>query len=128
MQDPADKAVIRNTLVEGAMRPSRDLYLERDPDDLPARSDYRLPRSRNRPIPKDVMLPLSEDGIRVYTRGGSVTIENCTVKKMRGGIRLYLASRATVTHSTAIDCGNTNFNMPRGGTITGSVGTSPTPP
>ena len=68
------------------------------------------------------MLPLSEDGIRVYTRGGSVTVENCTVKKMRGGIRLYLASRATVTNSTAIDCGNTNFNMPRRGTITGSAG------
>ena len=41
---------------------------------------------------------------------------------MRGGIRLYLASRATVTNSTAIDCGNTNFNVPSGGKITGSSG------
>ena len=73
------------------MRPSKDLYLETDPEDLPARSNYRMPLSDNRPIPKDVMLPLSEDGIRVYTGGGSVTVENCTVKKMRGGIRLYLA-------------------------------------
>ena len=40
----------------------------------------------------------------------------------RGGIRLYLASRATVTNSTAIDCGHTNFNMPSGGKITGSTG------
>ena len=68
------------------------------------------------------MIPLSEDGIRVYTGGGSVTVENCTVKKMRGGIRLYLASRATVTNSTAIDCGHTNFNMPSGGKVTGSTG------
>jgi parallel beta-helix repeat protein len=64
------------------------------------------------------MIPLSEDGIRVYAGGGSVTVENCTVKKMRGGIRLYLASRATVTKSTAIDCGNTNFNLPSGGKVT----------
>ena len=117
-----NKTVIRNTLVEGAMRPSKDLYLETDPKDLPARSNYKMPRNGNKPIPKDVMLPLSEDGIRVYTRGGSVTVENCTVKKMRGGIRLYLASRATVTNSTAIDCGNTNFNMTGGGKITGSTG------
>jgi len=122
MQRPANKTVIRNTLVEGVMRRSKDLYLETDPKDLPARSKYRLPRSGNRPIPKDVMLPLSEDGIRVYTGGGSVTVENCIVKRMRGGIRLYLASSATVTDSTAVDCGNTNFNMTGGGKITGSVG------
>lgn len=136
MQNPADDTVIKNCLVEGAMRPSKDLYLETDPKDLPARSNYKIPvkrrRGRNRnakenenagaPIPKDTMIPLSEDGIRVYTGGGSVTVENCTVKKMRGGIRLYLASRATVTHSTAIDCGNTNFNLPVGGKVTHSTG------
>ena len=122
MQSPADKTVVKNCLVEGRMRPSKDLYLETDPKDLPVRSKYRLPRKRNIPIPKDVMLPLSEDGIRVYTRGGSVTVENCTVKKMRGGIRVYLASRATVTDSTGIDCGSTSFNLPKGGKITGSTG------
>lgn len=122
MQKPADKTVIKNTLVERAMRPSKDLYLETDLRDLPARSDYKMPRSGNSPIPKDVMLPLSEDGIRVYTGGGGVTVENCTVKKMRGGIRVYLASRATVINSTAIDCGHTNFNLPSGGKITGSTG------
>lgn len=122
MQPPADRTVIRNTLVEGVMRPSKDLHRETDPKDLPARSKYRLPLSRNRPIPKDVMLPLAEDGIRAYSRSGSVTVENCTVRRMRGGIRLYLARSATVRNSTAVDCGHTNFNMPRGGTITGSTG------
>ena len=119
MQSPADKTVIKNTLVEGRMRPSKDLYLETDPEDLPVRSNYKI---GGRSIPKDVMYPLSEDGIRVYTKGGSVTVENCTVKKMRGGIRVYLASRATVTNSTAIDCGATNYNLPSGGKITGSSG------
>ncbi|MEP2775270.1 MAG: right-handed parallel beta-helix repeat-containing protein [Luteolibacter sp.] len=119
MQEPADKSVIRNTLVEGRMRPSKDLYLETDPKDLPARSGYK---SENLPIPKDVLLPLSEDGIRTYPGGGSVIVENCTVKKMRGGYRLYLASGATVIDSTAVDCGATNYNMPKGGTIQGSSG------
>ena len=68
------------------------------------------------------MIPLSEDGIRVYTDGGSVTVEDCTVKKMRGGIRLYLSGGATVSNCTAIDCGLTNFNIPTRGQITGSTG------
>ena len=122
LQGPANKTVIKNCLVEGRMRPSKDLYRETNPRDLPVRSHYKLPRKGNEPIPKDIMIPLSEDGIRVYTRGGSVTVQNCTVKKMRGGIRVYLASRATVTNSTAIDCGWTNFNLPKGGKITGSSG------
>ncbi|GAB5405204.1 MAG: hypothetical protein Aurels2KO_34350 [Aureliella sp.] len=149
MQSPADESLIKNCLVEGVMRASKELYLETDPSDLPVRSKYMMPdlekRSRRRgrrrgkdrdtsnagdekpasdgtPIPKDIMIPLAEDGIRVYTKGGSVKVENCTVKKMRGGIRLYLASSATVTNCTAIDCGATNFNLPNGGTITGSSG------
>ncbi|MFB9057321.1 right-handed parallel beta-helix repeat-containing protein [Mariniflexile ostreae] len=119
MQQPADETLIKNTLVEGRMRPSADLYEETHPKDLPVRSDYM---TKGKPIPKNVMYPLSEDGIRVYTHGGSVIVENCTVKKMRGGIRVYLASKATVTNSIAVDCGATNFNLPKNGKITGSSG------
>ena len=126
IQKPAEETVLKNCLVEGAMRPSNDLYLETDPEDLPFRSKYRMKNDRNKddgpPIPKDIMIPLSEDGIRVYKDGGSVTVENCTVKKMRGGIRLYLSSGANVSNCTAIDCGRTNFNLPTRGRITGSTG------
>ena len=126
IQKPADKTVVKNCLVEGRMRASKDLYKETDPEDLPVRSGYKIKRDRKRddgpPIPKDTMLPLSEDGIRVYTHGGTVTVENCTVKKMRGGIRTYLSGGATVSNCTAIDCGLTNFNLPKRGQIVGSAG------
>jgi hypothetical protein len=123
VQPPADNTTVKNCLVEGRMRASAELYDEKNETDLPARSNYTLPRDGGTdPIPKDVMLPLSEDGIRVYTHGGSITVDNCVVKKMRGGIRCYLASKATVTNSKAIDCGDTNFNMPKGGKVIGSSG------
>jgi parallel beta-helix repeat protein len=128
MQSPADNTVIKNCLVEGAVRPTDDMYKETDPQSLPYRYNYRMPFSivgeRNRrdvPIPRDHMFTITEDGIRVYKGGGSVRVENTTVKKTRGGIRLYLGSGATVTNCTAIDCGSTNFNLPKGGTITGSI-------
>jgi hypothetical protein len=122
MQSPADRTTLKNCLVEGRMRLSAELYSETDPEDLPARSNYTLARQGKQPIPKDMMLPLSEDGIRVYTHGGSVTVDNCVVNKMRGGIRVYLASAATVTNSTAIDCGGTNFNLTGRGTIKNCTG------
>ena len=129
IQSPADNTLIKDSLVEGVVRPTNDMYAETHPDSLPYKYDYKMPFSivggRNRPgtpIPKDHMFTITEDGIRVYSGGGSVRVENTTVKKTRGGIRLYLASSATVVNCTAIDCGSTNFNLPKGGTIKDSSG------
>ena len=129
IQSPADNTVIKNSLVEGVVRATNDMYKETDPQSLPYKYNYMMPFSiaggRNNPqvpIPRDHMFTLTEDGIRVYSGGGSVRVENTTVKKTRGGIRLYLASGATVINCTAIDCGSTNYNLPSGGTIKGSSG------
>ena len=122
MQDNADETVIKNTLVEGRVRPTGDLYEEDGEDDLPFRSDFKMPYEDFRDLPTDEVHSLCEDGFRQYTGVGSVTVENCTAKKMRGGIRLYLGGDAVVTNSIAVDCGSTNFNMPADGEITNSSG------
>ncbi|WP_139955790.1 carbohydrate-binding protein [Flavicella sediminum] len=131
MQNNATETTIKNSYIEGRMRLSDDMYNDTETYDLPYITGYRFPSGDNwrdipfaesYPIPYDVMYPLSEDGIRSYNGSGSVLVENCIVKQMRGGIRLYLASSATVTNTKAIDCGATNFNMPNNGTITGSSG------
>ncbi|WP_298540042.1 carbohydrate-binding protein [uncultured Aquimarina sp.] len=133
MQSGATETTIKNCYIEGRMRLSDDMYNDTETYDLPYLTDYkfptgdgswRLPFEESYDIPYNHVYPLSEDGIRSYNNTGSVTVENCTVKQMRGGIRLYLASSATVKNSQAIDCGSggTNYNMPAGGTITGSSG------
>lgn len=129
MQNPADNTLVKNSLVEGAVRSTNDMYAETDSNSLPYKFNYEMPfsivgsrNSAGTPIPKDHMFTITEDGIRVYSGGGSVRVENTTVKMTRGGIRLYLASSASVENCTAIDCGSTNFNLPKGGTITGSSG------
>lgn len=118
LQSPADNTTVRNTYVEGAVRASNDMLAEGE-GSLPLRNSY-LDVDGN-PIAANEMHSLSEDGIRVYNGGGSVIVENCTVKKMRGGIRLYLASGASVSNSIAIDNGNTNYNLPKSAIVTGSV-------
>ena len=128
-QSPADNTTIKNCYVEGRLRATADFYNETDSNDLPYKSDYNMPFDEAGgkydfpiPIPKDDMFTLMEDGIRVYNKGGSITVQNSVVKKARGGIRLYFSPDATVTNSMAIDCGSTNFNLPSGGHISGSKG------
>ncbi|MDA7867012.1 right-handed parallel beta-helix repeat-containing protein [Verrucomicrobia bacterium] len=125
MQRGADKTWIKNTVIEGAVRPSNDLYKETNDDDLPKRFNYQLPigHVKGLPIPRDVMLNLTEDGIRAYPINGSVTVENCIVKKTRGGIKLYLAKGdVTVRNCSVLDSVIEGYSLPSGGKIINSSG------
>lgn len=118
MQKNADKTVIKNTYIEGAVRPSNDTYTETNDGDLPKRFDYKMPigAMAGLPIPRDVMFNLTEDGIRAYNIPGSVTVENCIVKKCRGGIKLYMAKGdVKVSNSTVIDCVVEGYSLNNGG-------------
>lgn len=134
IQSGADQTTLKNCYVEGRMRLSDDMYNDTETYDLPYKTDYKFPTGDDwRTLPfiesydipsgdNSVVYPLSEDGIRAYNGTGSVTVENCTVKQMRGGLRLYLAGSATVTNCEANGCGLVNITMPRNGTVTGSKG------
>ena len=119
MQEDADRTTIRNTRVEGRVRETNDMLAE-GRDSLPARENF-LDFESN-PIEANEVNSLAKDGIRSYGQTGSVTVENSIVEKMRGGIRLYLASSATVSNSISIDNGSTNFNFPSNARVTNSAG------
>ena len=115
-----DDITVRNTFVEGGVRPSNDLYHETNDGDLAKRFDYKMqwPESvRGLPIPRDHMLNLSEDGIRAYPGTGHVTVDNCKVVKARGGIKLYMAKGATVSNCQVLDCVVQGYSLPSRGTI-----------
>ncbi len=116
-----DGITVRNTFVEGGVRRSNDLHRETDDGDLAKRFDYKMqwPESvRGLPIPRDHMLNLSEDGIRAYPGTGHVTVDNCKVMKVRGGIKLYMARSATVSNCQVLDCVIQGYSLPSRGTIT----------
>ncbi|CAH8281469.1 putative secreted protein (Por secretion system target) [Mariniflexile fucanivorans] len=123
MQGDATETVIKNTSVDGRVRPTGDLYSETNTYDLPYRANYQMPFEDNRPLPTDEYHSLCEDAFRAYTGSGSTTVENCTAYQMRGGFRFYLGGAATISNSTATDCGSSNFNLPaNSGVITNSSG------
>ncbi len=118
MQKNADKTLIKNTYIEGDVRPSNDAYAETNDGDLPKRFNYKMPlgEMEGLPIPRDVMFNLTEDGIRAYNIPGAVTVENCVVKKCRGGIKLYMAKgKVIVKNSTVLDCVVEGYSLNNGG-------------
>ena len=120
-----DRTTVRNTVVEGTLRPSNDCYNETDPGDLANRFDYQLQwpeEVKGLPIPRDHMLNCTEDGIRAYRGAGDMVVENCVVKKCRGGIKLYMAKSAHVTNCQVLDCVVQGYSVPSRGIITNSSG------
>lgn len=120
-----DDIVVRNTTVEGEVRPSNDLYNETNDGDLAKKFDYQIQwpeEVKGLPIPKDHMINLTEDGIRAYKGAGNITVEHCKVSKMRGGIKLYMAKSATVSNCEVLDCVIQSYSIPSNGTITNCRG------
>lgn len=122
LQQTADNNVIKNSHIEGRVRETAELYEEREAYDLPKRTNYRIPRWDNMPLPRNAVHSLSEDGIRMYAPAKNIIVENCTVTKMRGGIRLYLGQDATVRDCTVTYCEWIAYNLPDGGQLSNSKG------
>ena len=49
-------------------------------------------------------------------------VENCVVKKTRGGIKLYMAKSARVSNCQVLDCVIQGYSVPSNGVITNSSG------
>lgn len=115
-----DRTTVRDTIVEGTLRPSNDCYEEKDDRDLAKRFDYQLqwPDSvRGLPIPREHMINCTEDGIRAYKGAGEMIVENCIVRKCRGGIKLYMARSAKVSNCQVLDCVVQGYSLPSRGVI-----------
>jgi len=120
----SQNTLIRDTTIEGELRPTDDLLKETSGPAF----DLKFTDLRGRPIPAGYMLSLTEDGIRAYFDGdhdgkkrtGAITVINCTVKRMRGGITLALASKpAHVENCTVIESGWTGgaYDVPSGSIV-----------
>ena len=121
----AQNTLVQDVYVEGALRRSDEILAEKDGP--AARLAYK--DHDDRPIPKGVMICLAEDGIRAYHNGGrdqperltgDITVVNCTVKRMRGGITLALASgKVEVRGCTVTESGYPGdaYSVPSAGLI-----------
>jgi hypothetical protein len=114
---------IRNTHVQGGLRPGHEIYEEESGP--AARFDYKMQRPtwvQGRPIPKDDMIHLTEDGIRAYSGTGRIIVENCTVDKMRGGIKLYIGRAPCKVDSCTVTNCKHGYSLSNGSVVSNCKG------
>ncbi|WP_158843891.1 right-handed parallel beta-helix repeat-containing protein [Algibacter sp. L1A34] len=112
----SQNTIIRNVTMEGARRLTDEIYEETSGPAYDYGFKIYFPElERGLPIRKGEMISLTEDGIRAYLDGddvngvnrrtGDITVENCFVDKMRGGITLSIGSGASnVSNNTVVNC------------------------
>ncbi len=121
----ADKTLIEGTTVEGELRQTNDILVEKTGTaDEKGFLDFTGGLIRPGKITS-----LAEDGIRIYPdsgndrnynspnqrKTGSVTVRNCTVRRMRRGICLALGgSNHLVEGCTVIECARVGYNIGSG--------------
>lgn len=81
-----DGVIIKDCYFTGALRPTNDIFEEK----VGRAVDYNFEMMyrRQQPIPRDWMIPLTEDGIRAYNNVRNITVTDTTVERLRGCFQL----------------------------------------
>lgn len=127
MQGAID-TLIRDCYVEGEMRSTDDILKETSGPAHAVGFQSSYPPGR---IVPGQMIALSEDGVRAYPdamrwgqrRTRNITVEDTTVRNMRSGFDLGVASGAVrIAGCSAIECNEKGYAVPSGGVIERSSG------
>jgi hypothetical protein len=108
----ADGVRIENCFFTGALRPTNDIFEETigRAKDYDFRVMYRGPR----PIPRDEIIPLVEDGIRSYGGDKKITVIDTTVERFRGGVQLHCEGDVTLENVSVLKAGDFCYGLSSG--------------
>jgi len=121
----ADKTLIEGTTVEGELRQTDEILVEK----TGTAAEEGFLDFAGAIIRPGKITSLAEDGIRIYSdsgsernynsengrKTGSVTVRNCTVKRMRRGICLALGGADHLVEGcTVIECARVGYNIGSG--------------
>lgn len=107
-----DGALIQDCYFTGALRPTNDVFLEKV--GRAVEYDFHIMYRGKRPIPRDQMIPLTEDGIRAYENVKNITAVNTTVERMRGCVQLLCVGDVTLENVTALEAGDFSYDLSSG--------------
>ncbi|MDF7808068.1 hypothetical protein P4E94_11510 [Pontiellaceae bacterium B12219] len=81
-----DGVLVKDCLFSGTLRPTNDIFKEKAGRAVD--NDFEMLYRSKQPIPRDWMIPLTEDGIRAYNDVRNVTVIDTTVERFRGCFQL----------------------------------------
>jgi len=94
----ADGALIKDCYLTGTLRPTNDIYKEKV--GRAKQFDFNIMYRGQRPIPRDQMIPLTEDGIRTYGGDKNIQVINTTVERFRCGAQIHAEGHIVLRNVT----------------------------
>ena len=105
-----DGVTVKDCYFTGALRPTNDIFKEK----VGRAVDYKFEMMyrKQQPIPRDWMIPLTEDGIRAYNNVRNVTVVDTTVERLRGCFQLLCPEGdITLENVTVRECGDFAYDL-----------------
>ena len=107
----AKGALIKDCYLTGTVRPTNDIFDEKAGPAV--KHDFNIMYRGKRPIPRDQVIPLTEDGIRTYGGDKNIRVINTTVERFRG-IQVHCESDVQFVNVTAREMGYFGFDVTAG--------------
>jgi hypothetical protein len=108
----ADGVRIEDCLFSGTLRPTNDIFKEEI--GRAAEYDFHIMYRGKRPIPRDHMIPLTEDGVRTYGGDKNIRVVNTIVERFRGCFQLLCDGDVTLENVTVLQAGDFSFDVSAG--------------
>jgi hypothetical protein len=108
----ADGVRVEGCLFTGTLRPTNDIFKETV--GRAAEYDFHIMYRGRRPIPRDQMIPLTEDGVRSYGGDRNITVVDTTVERLRGCFQLLCDGDVTLENVTVLETGDFSYDLSSG--------------
>jgi hypothetical protein len=108
----ADTVLVKDCLFSGTLRPTADIYNETAGRAL--EYGFNIMYRGKRPIPRDEMIPLTEDGVRTYGGDKNITVVDTTIERLRGCFQLHCDGDITLQNVTVRQAGDFAFDLSAG--------------
>lgn len=107
-----DGVLVKDCLISGTLRPTNDIFKE--VVGRAVEKNFEMVYRSVKPIPRDWMIPLTEDAVRSYNEVENITVINTTVERQRGCFQLLLIGDITLENVTVIESGDFSYDLSSG--------------
>jgi len=107
-----DGVLIKDCLLSGALRPTNDIF--RETAGRAKEYDFNIMYRGTRPIPRNEMIPLTEEGVRAYENVRNITVIDTTVERLRGCFQLLCVGDVTLENVTVLEAGDFSYDLSSG--------------
>jgi hypothetical protein len=111
-----DGMLIKGCYFTGTLRPTNDIFKEKV--GRAREYDFNIMYRGKRPIPRDQMIPLTEDGVRSYGGDKNITAVDTTVERLRGCFQLLCDGDVTLENVTVLEAGDFGYDLSSGDNCT----------